>query len=335
MSGFTPIDLSKLDPPEVIKTVDFDALLQEMKAEAIKVSPQLAPYLGYESETATQILRICAHFRMLDRLEFNDGARALMLAYSTGTNLDHLGAPFGVERPTIQEANKSISPAIPEIRMDDEEYRQLIPLSLNGHTTAGPRGSYIYWARKASGVVKDVTVDAPRFTILELDPALAAQLPENAIVLGVADDAGLDKPMPGDVAITVLSREEGGIPSQAVLDAVKTMLNDEDIRPLTDRPRCRAATIIPYQIDASLILYDGPDASTVITAARDALTTYVKSNQRLGHDITLSGIYQALHQPGVQNVHIIHPPGDIVVGSNEAAVCAAEGIRVTVGGRDV
>jgi phage-related baseplate assembly protein len=132
-----------------IKTVEYEVLLTEMKAEAIRLMPELEAFLALESEPATKILRVCAYYRMLDRLEFDDGARALMLAYSTGTNLDHLGAFFGVERPVIQEADTSVSLAIPEVKQDDQEYRRLIQLSLEGHTTAGPRGSYIFWALKA------------------------------------------------------------------------------------------------------------------------------------------------------------------------------------------
>lgn len=335
MSGFTSIDLSKLPAPEVIKTVEYEVLLAEMKAEAIRLMPELEAFLALESEPATKTLRVCAYYRMLDRLEFDDGARALMLAYSTGTNLDHLGAFFGVERPIIQEADTSVSPAIPEIKQDDEEYRRLIQLSLEGHTTAGPRGSYIFWALKAAGAIKDVSVVAPRFAKQELDPALAAQLPPDTLVLRIVDDAGLDDPMPGDVAVTILSREGDGTPTAADLEAVNSGLNDEDIRPLTDHPRIKAPLIIAYQVEASLTLYEGPDASTVETAAEAALTGYIDTHHRLGHDITLSGIYAALHQPGVQNVQITKPAADIVVGPNEAAYCAPNARVISVGGRDV
>lgn len=302
MSGFTSINLSKLPAPEVIKTVEYDVLLTEMKAEAIRLMPDLEAYLSLESEPTTQLLRVCAYYRMLDRLEFNDGVRASMLALSTGTNLDGLAAFWGVERLIVQEADVTVNPPIAEIKESDEAFRSRIQLSLEGHTTAGPRGSYTFWARSASGEVKDVSVDSPT---------------------------------PGEVVVTVLSQEDDGTPSNILLNTVDAALNDEDVRPLTDHVTVQAPTIITYQVVASLTLYEGPDASAVEAVAEAALEEYIETHHRLGHDVTLSGIYAALHQPGVQNVQISEPAADIVVGPHEAAFCAADAIAVSVGGRDV
>lgn len=302
MSGFTSIDLSKLPAPEVIKTVEYEALLAEMKAEAIRVMPELEVYLALESEPTSQLLRVCAYYRMLDRLEFNDGARASMLALSTGTDLDQLAVFWGVERLVLQEANDTVSPPIGKITESDDAFRQRVQLSLEGHTTAGPRGSYIFWARSASGDVKDVSVESPT---------------------------------PGDVVVTILSRDGDGAPSVDLLTSVNVALNDDAVRPLTDHVTVQAATIVSYQVEASLILYEGPDADAVQTAAEASLQTYIDTHHRLGHDITLSGLHAALHQPGVQNVLIAQPPTDIVVSEAEAAFCGLDDIAITVGGRDV
>ena len=302
MSGFTSIDLSKLPAPDVIKTVEYEVLLAEMKAECIRLMPELEVYLTLESEPTSQLLRVCAYYRMLDRLEFNDGARANMLALSTGTNLDQLSAFWGVERLVLQEADNSVSPPIAEIKESDDAFRQRVQLSLEGHTTAGPRGSYIFWARSASGNVKDVSVESPT---------------------------------PGEVVVTILSSEGDGSPSADLLIGVVAALNDDAVRPLTDHVTVQAATITSYQVEASLILYEGPDADTVQTAAETALNAYIETHHRLGHDITLSGIHAALHQAGVQNVLITQPLADIVVGPAEAAFCAVDDIAISVGGRDV
>ncbi|AZV77886.1 baseplate assembly protein [Parasedimentitalea marina] len=288
MSGFTPIDLSKLPAPEVIQTVAYETLLAEMKAEAIIQMPELEPYLALESEPVTKLLRVCAYHRMLDRLEFNDGARANMLALSTGTDLDGLAAYWGVVRLVAQEADDSVSPPIAQIMESDDALRQRVQLSLEGHSTAGPRGSYIFWARSASGEIKDVSV------ISEI---------------------------PGQVTVTVLSHDNDGTPSNSVLNAVETVLNGEDVRPLTDQVVVQAATLIPYQITAELVLFSGPDSDTVLDAAQAAIATYITEQNRLGFDITLSGIYSALHQPGVQKVNLTEPLADIVVGDTEAAYC--------------
>lgn len=302
MSGFTTIDLSKIPAPAVIETPDFEVLFAEMKAEAVRVMPELASVLDLESEPAARVLRVCAYFRMLDRLAFNDGARACMLALATGNDLDALAAFWGVARLVVQPADDSLTPPVAAILETDDAFRTRVQLSLEGHTTAGPRGSYVFWAMSASGEVKDAAVSSPA---------------------------------PGQVLVSVLSHLDDGTPSADLLSAVERALNDEDVRPLTDQVTVQPATILAYEIEAVLTLYDGPDASAVEEAALAELGRYVDGHHRLGHDITLSGLYAALHRPGVQRVTLTKPAADVIVGSNEAAFCAAEAIAVSVGGRDV
>ena len=67
--------------------------------------------------------------------------------------------------------------------------------------------------------------------------------------------------------------------------------------------------------------------------ARTALDHYVLRQHALGHDITISGLHAALHQEGVQRVHLIEPTDHIVIGPAEAAYCTET--RITDGGTDV
>ncbi len=300
MSGFTSINLSKLPAPEVIETVEYEVLLAEMKDEAIRLMPDLEAYLSLESEPTTQLLRVCAYYRMLDRLAFNDGARACILALSTGANLDGLAAFWGVERLIVQEADETLRPPIPEVLESDDAFRVRVQLSLEGHSTAGPRGAYIFWTLSASGEVKDASVASPA---------------------------------PGEVVITVLSHQASGVASNTLLNTVNAALNDEDVRPLTDHVTVQAAEVLHYQVEATLTLFDGPDESLVMAAAHEAIEAYGAEHHRLGRDITISGLYAALHQAGVQNVNLIQPPAHIEVDDHQAAYCS--NIILTVGGRDV
>ena len=92
MSRFSQVDLSKLPAPDIIKPATYEVLLADMKLETIQAMPELAPFLALESEPVSKLLRVCAWFRFLDRLEFNDDARGCMLALATGPNLDGLAA---------------------------------------------------------------------------------------------------------------------------------------------------------------------------------------------------------------------------------------------------
>lgn len=334
MSGFTSINLSALPAPDVIQTVDFEALLEEMKAAFVAVVPELASAIELESELTNKMLQAFAYWRMLDRQEFNDNAIGLLIAKSTGSTLDHLAADFGVERLVIQEANDTINPPIPEIMESDKALRQRVQLSHEGRTTAGSRGGYIFHALSASGRIKDVSVNAPHFGLVTLDPALQAQLPANVLVYEVLDDAGLSNPLPGDVAVTALVSDGDGTPTPDDLTTIQQAVNDEEIRPLTDHPRISGASIINYQVEAVLTIMEGPDASIVLAAAQEAVEAYVADRHKLDHDITLSGLNAALFQAGVQKVELIQPAADIIVNKQQAAYCSDTPI-VTIGGVDV
>ena len=62
----------------------------------------------------------------------------------------------------------------------------------------------------------------------------------------------------------------------------------------------------------------------------DALNKYIEDNHKLGNDITRSGIYAALHQPGTHNVQVTKPASDLSIDKTEAPHCIA--VNVTLGG---
>lgn len=299
MSGFSAIELSRLPFPGVVETLDFEKILEDMKCDLLRREPSLIEALELESEPLTQLLEVFAYRELLLRARINDATQAVMLAYAKGADLDNLAALFGVSRLVVEEGEPEAQPPAPPTYEDDERLRHRVQLSLEGHSTAGPRGSYVFWGLSASPRVKDIEVQSPA---------------------------------PGDVEVTVLSTEGSGEADEELLFEVYVTLNCQDVRPLTDRVTVRAAKIIPYQVQASLTLYDGPDGEVVRQAAEKAANDYVIEHHRLGHDITLSGLYAALHQPGVQRVTLTQPTADVVVLPNQAAYCSA--LNVSMGGRN-
>jgi phage-related baseplate assembly protein len=83
----------------------------------------------------------------------------------------------------------------------------------------------------------------------------------------------------------------------------------------------QTAEIVPYQIDAVLHLYPGPEAEPIQQAAEQKLQAYIATQHRLGRDIRLSAIYAALHVEGVQRVELASPAADIVIATSQAASC--------------
>ena len=91
MAGaFTVVNLSQLPAPNVVESLDFETILAEMIADLQGRDPTFTALV--ESDPAYKILEVCAYRELLMRQRVNESAKAIMLAYATGADLDQLGA---------------------------------------------------------------------------------------------------------------------------------------------------------------------------------------------------------------------------------------------------
>ncbi|URE95137.1 baseplate assembly protein [Enterobacter kobei] len=302
MSG--TIDLSQLPPPVVVEPLDFETLFAQRKAAFIAMYPEdeqeeIARTLELESEPITMLLEENCYRELLLRQRVNEAARAVMLAYSTDSDLDNLAVNFNVERLTIQEEDDSVTPPIEAVMESDADLRTRTQQAFEGLSVAGPTAAYEFWGRSADGRVADISAVSPT---------------------------------PACVTISVLSREGDGTASDDLLSVVAAAMNDEEVRPVADRVTVQSAEIVPYQIDATLYIYPGPEAEPVRQASEQQLQAYIAAQNRLGRDIRLSAIYAALHVEGVQRVELAQPVADIVLSDYQASHCTE--YTITVGGYD-
>ncbi|EAA7745283.1 baseplate assembly protein [Salmonella enterica] len=302
MSG--TIDLSQLPPPVVVEPLDFETLFAQRKAAFIAMYPEdeqeeIARTLELESEPITMLLEENCYRELLLRQRVNEAARAVMLAYSSDSDLDNLAVNFNVERLTIQEEDDSVTPPIEAVMESDADLRTRTQQAFEGLSVAGPTAAYEFWGRSADGRVADISAVSPT---------------------------------PACVTISVLSREGDGTASDDLLSVVAAALNDEEVRPVADRVTVQSAEIVPYQIDATLYIYPGPEAEPVRQASEQQLQAYIAAQNRLGRDIRLSAIYAALHVEGVQRVELAQPVADIVLSDYQASHCTE--YTITVGGYD-
>ena len=294
MAGaFTVVDLSQLPAPNVVEPLDFETIFSEMLDDLQQRDPTFTALV--ESDPAYKILEVSAYRELLMRQRVNEAAKAVMLAYATGADLDQLGANVGVQRQVITPADDSTVPPTPAVMESDEDFRARIQLSPEGYTTAGSEGSYVFHGLGADADVKDIQAISPE---------------------------------PGKVTVYVLSRTGNGSAPSGTLTAVTNTLNGETIRPMTDEVTVLSANIVNYAITAELTLFPGPDANVVKQSAIDAVTAFAEAQRRIGYDVTLSGIYHALHQPGVQNVTLTSPTASLVLGDGQASYCTALTITV-------
>lgn len=294
----TAIDLSQLAPPALVETLDFEQILAALQADFTTRYPAYTAAL--ESDPVQALLEVAAYRELIVRARVNDAARACLLAYALDADLDHLAALYGVQRLLLDAGDPSAVPPVPATYESDPRLRARAQLALEGFSTAGPVGAYEFWALSADAHVLDVSVQSP---------------------------------VPGQVLVTVLDSRGDGTPVAPLLSAVAATLNAEDVRPLTDQVVVQAATVVPYTVTAALTTYPGPDASVIRQAAEDAARAYVAAHHRLGHDITLSGLYAALHQPGVQRVALTAPAADLALAAHQAGWCTA--LTVTLAGTAV
>lgn len=297
MSKFTAINLALIAPPKVVEALDYEQVLAEMLADLSVRLPEFETFL--ESDPVVKILQIAAYRETVLRQRINDAAKAVMLPYALGTDLDNIGALFGVSRLEVTPADPDATPPTAAAFESDSDFRYRIQLSLEGLSTAGPEGAYIFHALSANGLVLDASAISPD---------------------------------PGEVVVSVLSRMGDGTASAELLATVDTKLSAEDVRPLTDYVQVQGATIIPYQVNATLYFYAGPDRTVVMATAQAAIEAYTEAQHRLGLDVTLSGIYAALHQPGVQRVELAAPLASLTINRQSASYCTA--INLTDGGLD-
>ena len=204
----TAVDLSLLSPPDVVEQIDFEVIL----AAALEDYYAKMDALGIEytklreSDPAYKLAEAFAYREMLVRQRANDSAKAVLLAYAKGNDLEHKAAERNLQRRVITPATE-IEPAVMET---DETLRARVQLAPEGYTTAGSEGSYIFHGMNADVRVKDIQPDSPT---------------------------------PGIVNIYVLSTEGNGTASEELLTIVENALNKKEVRPLTDSVNIFSASL--------------------------------------------------------------------------------------------
>jgi phage-related baseplate assembly protein len=286
MTGFTAIDLSKLPAPDIVETLSYETILAAMKADLQARDPAFTDLL--ESDPAMKVLEVVAFRELLIRQRVNDAARGVMLAFATGNDLDQLGGLYGVARQIVTPANPAAIPPIAAVYESDERFRQRIQLSLEGFSTAGPVGAYIFHALSASPLVKSV---------------------------------GVTSPDPGEVLVTILSTAGTGVPTSPLLATVTAALSAENVRPLTDQVTVQAVTLINYSVAAELRIAPGPDVAVVLAAALASGQAYTEAQNRIGGQVTVSGLHAALTVEGVLKVDLGAFTTDIEANQTQAPRC--------------
>ena len=298
------VDLSQLPEPAIIAEPDFEAILADTKAMIIASYPAeqreaVSAALKLESEPLNVIAQTMSFREMLLRQRVNEGARACMLSHSAGTDLDNLAGNMNTKRLVITPATDTTD----AVMESDTSLRLRAQRAYDGLSVAGPSGAYEYFARSASGLVRDARAISPS---------------------------------PANVTVSILSTEGDGTATEALLNTVRAVLNAEDTRPVADRLTVQSARIVTWRLNAKLYFYPGPESEPILAAAESSFRKWLSEQGLIGQDVALSAIAAALHVHGVQRVEIIEPTQNMAISDIQAARCESftisEGEFVTIMG---
>lgn len=138
------MNLNELTTPEIIEELSLSEILQRMKKQLIEIDKKFSAYI--ESDPLVKLMEVCAYRELLLRQRINQAAKANLLAFATGADLDNLAAFYGIERREGES---------------DNELRERIQTKIVGWSTAGSREAYKFHALNSDSRVKEANVDSP------------------------------------------------------------------------------------------------------------------------------------------------------------------------------
>jgi len=159
---------------------------------------------------------------------------------------------------------------------DDEEYYELMRMSMDGYSTCGALGGYVYHAKKVSTEIEDVVPNSPS---------------------------------PGVVYIYTLMNT-GKAAGDEIKKLVLEACGEETARAFTDYVHTGDPEEVSYDIDFTYYI---PSESTmsssdIADAVRSAVDTYIAwQSAKLGRDINPSKLYNLLMGTGIKRVELRKP----------------------------
>lgn len=137
------IDLAALETPEVIETIDYEAAVLAMRDDLVARFPSIVGVVDLESEPSRKLIEVFAYREIMIRARTNDAARANLLAYAAGNDLDHLAFFYDVVRLPSET---------------DTALRARVVLAIRGRSPGGTEPRYRYVALTADVRVADAVV---------------------------------------------------------------------------------------------------------------------------------------------------------------------------------
>lgn len=180
----------------------------------------------------------------------------------------------------------------------DEQLADRIYLAPSSYSTAGPDDAYEYWVKTCNSGITDVKVQSPSDGVVEIRFIM----------------------------------QDGTIPGEATLQEVATFLQNEKIRPLTDKVEVKAPVAQNYAISLTYYIAesDKNQASAIQQNVNSAVDAYkMWQCEKIGRDINPSYLMRLIMNAGAKRA-VIASPEFTVVSAENIALCTT--VTVTYGG---
>lgn len=128
---------------------------------------------------------------------------------------------------------------------------------------------------------------------------------------------GLDYRGLGELDIYLLSKDNGGVPDEAMISAVTERLNRKNVRPRSVMPHVKSAIIAEVDIVAYVWLHpDAPEAR--LDALKAVALAQHEKDQALDRDLNHHYLKRIIDAPDVYDIAITSPVGDLPAGPSRA-----------------
>lgn len=297
------IDLARLPAPAVVETLDYEAILASLKADLTARAPELAPVLALESEPLTKLLEVAAWRETVLRARINDTARAVMLPWASGSDLDNLAARYDLARLPGE---------------DDARFRDRVLIGYHALSAAGSAASWRLRALSVSVDIRQVDVwpDRPGRVKVALLARVAAPLDAMTAQQAAVGLALFGRHPQHDAAQPMRWRVAQA--ADPIVAQVARALLAEDVRPLTVEVDVTTATVHPVTVEATLVHPPGPDGALLGMQAIERVRA-LSARAAFRVDVTRAQLIAALMGDGVRDVILHAPAADVAVGAGEIA----------------
>ena len=300
------LNLDSLQAPEIVENISFQDIFNELRADFQQRFPDFSALV--ESDPAIKLLEVAAYREVILRARINDAFKATLLAFAAAGDLDNLAAFYGLTR-IGQES--------------DEELRDRTVNRIQGSSTAGGAAWYRYQALTANTGVRDARVTSPAAG--EVQIALLSKEVENIENLGASVnslsaamsalatfygitilDSDNDAQLAPQIRAVIDAAGPGGTATPQMLAAVDAVMQDSEVRVITDTVSTISANVVSVDVEVDVYLY--PDSSaSILDNIEAAIRAGVAIEGGLGWDLTLSWLIKNIHVDGVQRVELITP----------------------------